>query len=47
LKPKAIEQRLAELPALKVAHLAERRLVDEFPDAAAQLGVLHAIRCSA
>ena len=33
-----VEQRLVELPALKVAHLHERRVADDLRDAAAEVG---------
>ena len=36
-----VEQHLVELPALKLAHFAERRVADYLPDAAAQRGAGH------
>jgi hypothetical protein len=33
-----VEQRLVELSALEVAHIAERRVADDLPDAAAEFG---------
>jgi hypothetical protein len=41
LEAVGVEQRLVELSALEVAHLGERRVGDDLPDAAAQLGARH------
>jgi hypothetical protein len=38
LEDVSVEQRLVELPAMKVAHFPERRVGDDFLDAAAQRG---------
>jgi hypothetical protein len=35
-----LDQRLVELPTLEIAHVAERRVGDHLPDAAAQRGGL-------
>jgi hypothetical protein len=41
LEGAGVEQRLVELPPIRVAHIAQWRVSDDSPDAAAELGARH------